>query len=1226
VAVLSRRVDGIDVYQLNGVNWPGIADMNVWIGIAKAWHETNTADTKFREFWPAMRNAGLIRGAYLLIKPPFNLNRAGIESLVQNFMDRIDAVGGLQPGDLPPMLDFEGGMAPAAAGVSAANRTLDQLAWAVNKITPYLQDRMRNPNALPMIYVGRLWTDTDSVGDPTAAAMSAYATHEVDPGGRATVNFTACPLWWSWIHFDPALLDLTKAADLAKIPYPRSWPGPRKILFQFTGHMPMPAAQAGQAEHDANVAMDVAADNTRSLSADFSYLLKLANVAPLTNDVHLTRVSELSDAPPDQVFSLLLIGQGFWPDEFDQVVRQGLFGKYNIQESQTSRGTYPIHARQGVFDIAPFNNFTTAAGKNAIACYYDPGAHADGTGLFLPLRQETVPGAGTPTGPIDRLRMPHPPSQPPQVLPPGRSLAEYLAHLTVKLSDDSVHRATEYWPVGQRRTGAKGTLVAVLRKAPFRTYNEANKPDDDPRPAELYQLDPTSDDQVPFIAVNVVPFGDWPLVLARAIAQNLANVSDEYEFDGAAFDQPAEAAPPSFGPNVITIDDSARQALIAGTAATVAVPEVVGAWGIPAGTAVDFVRHAAATANPIAAWDSVTQPYNLGSFHLVEGAAGFRTHIVRCDNDCLMRRIPAQISGSMQPTPALPVQSDMRVFCKACEERVRRVIRGGQPLVLEPRVELDTQRRLFDSLVWPAPTNLPLSTVTLANIAVAGQPQWSCKAEFAAPAGFRFTDINLINPDYWMGAATQRVAHVLQSVTFDPIQLTFKDGKTVSLAISDALKATAPTPSFDASALGDNGGRYQVGARLALSWSVLHSTVGGAERRCIVDAELSLVLASMENDLDPGGVMLGCRLYPQMAVRVRSMINGIPAVTTIKSAITLVANNADPGSLTGTLKSLATGKLTTSAFCESNRASAGGSLNSVGVPLDKRKRANLAPMTTNPPPRLTPPPHWSWIYDYCNTGILARTPFVGTYSRADGAKGATSREFTSGPAGPVVNPGPTIHKLPRQGAYDSLVIHPDRPGDPPGLGQIAAPFCADLGLHLHWRRGLSLSGGSSPLHLFRGWGAGRLGQGARTVLGTPVVPPNQHIDVEVAPAFDRSTVNVKYAVTATEIAANRWELFMEQGIGYAFQYAAIFTAVPSVNAIGFQDLGWLAEAMGADKMVDVNARLTALVLKPDQLDAAIRGVWSSILSRCRRFDQTLDGSIDPQALNGPSDPANLEKL
>src|SRR5262249_11182594 len=156
------------------------------------------------------------------------------------------------------------------------------------------------------------------------------------------------------------------------------------------------------------------------------------------------------------------------------------------------------------------------------------------------------------------------------------------------------------------------------------------------------------------------------------------------------------------------------------------------------------------------------------------------------------------------------------------------------------------------------------------------------------------------------------------------------------------------------------------------------------------------------------------------------------------------------------------------------------------------------------------------------------------------------------------------------------------------------------------------SGGSSPLHLFRGWGAGRLGQGARTVLGTPMVPPNQHIDIEVAPAADRSTVSVKYAVTTTEIATNRWDVLMEQGIGYAFQYPTTLRSAPWVNVIGFQDLGWLAEAMGADKRVDVNNRLTALVPNPDQLDAAIRNVWRAILGRCRRFDQARDGSVDQQ--------------
>ena len=182
-------------------------------------------------------------------------------------------------------------------------------------------------------------------------------------------------------------------------------------------------------------------------------------------------------------------------------------------------------------------------------------------------------------------------------------------------------------------------MIAVLRRAPFLTHNAAASAPDDPRPAELYQLDATSDDQVPFVAVNVVPGGDWPLVLARAIAQNLAGLGDEYELEGDGFAQPPEGAVSQLAPNVLTISDTQRQALVGGGAVAATAPQVLAAWSIPPAAAVDFVEHTAASANPIPAWNGVTQSYALGDFHLVEGGDGFRTHVLRCDKDCLMRRI-----------------------------------------------------------------------------------------------------------------------------------------------------------------------------------------------------------------------------------------------------------------------------------------------------------------------------------------------------------------------------------------------------------------------------------------------------------------------------------------------------------------------------------------------------------------------------------------------------------
>ena len=200
MANLTRRVDGIDVYQSNDVNWPGVADLGVSIGVAKAWHESDFADQRFCEFWPAMRNAELIRGAYLLLAPQRNLGRAAIETMVQNFTDRIDAVGGLEPGDLPPVIDYEGELPPALnvhdTLAMRKQRALDQLAWALNKLTPYVQGVTRRGDLLPLVYTGRS-TWLNNLGDPTAVDAAAFVTSD-----GVAIDFTRFPLWWAWLAND----------------------------------------------------------------------------------------------------------------------------------------------------------------------------------------------------------------------------------------------------------------------------------------------------------------------------------------------------------------------------------------------------------------------------------------------------------------------------------------------------------------------------------------------------------------------------------------------------------------------------------------------------------------------------------------------------------------------------------------------------------------------------------------------------------------------------------------------------------------------------------------------------------------------------------------------------------------------------------------------------------------------------------------------------------------
>ena len=427
---------------------------------------------------------------------------------------------------------------------------------ALHPLETYLQTAMRRPDAKPIIYTGRnTWINV--IQDHGAA----FVTNDANAADRLTIDFSTYPLWWAWLANDA--LDPMNAAQMATIRSPVAWRAtpPKSIILQYSGHVEFPGHEA----EDGSVIAQIDTAGPITLSNDFTPLLSLARVAPPTADIELTRVTDLSDQPPDQVFSLLLIGQGFWADEFADVVQQGLFGRFTTPVGPMG-AVATVHARQGLADIAPLNLLAANAGRNAFACYYDAGTHADGTGLSLPLRQERVRGTGLDPSPAiqspikmdpcDALRIPHQVLVAPQTVPPGRSLAEYLSRLTVRLSDGTIRRATEFWPIGQKRTGPKGALIAVLRRAPFVTHNAAGSVPDAPRPAELYQLDPTTDDPVPCIAVNVVPGGDWPLVLARAIAQNLAGLADEYELEGAGFTQPPEGVANPLAPNVVVLDDT----------------------------------------------------------------------------------------------------------------------------------------------------------------------------------------------------------------------------------------------------------------------------------------------------------------------------------------------------------------------------------------------------------------------------------------------------------------------------------------------------------------------------------------------------------------------------------------------------------------------------------------------------------------------------------------------
>lgn len=92
--------DGIDVSHWSGtINWVQVRQEGNLFAFAKATDGVGFVDSRFGGYWPAMKAAGLVRGAY-------HYFRVAQDAAVQadNFLNHVH----LEAGDLPPVLDIEG--------------------------------------------------------------------------------------------------------------------------------------------------------------------------------------------------------------------------------------------------------------------------------------------------------------------------------------------------------------------------------------------------------------------------------------------------------------------------------------------------------------------------------------------------------------------------------------------------------------------------------------------------------------------------------------------------------------------------------------------------------------------------------------------------------------------------------------------------------------------------------------------------------------------------------------------------------------------------------------------------------------------------------------------------------------------------------------------------------------------------------------------------------------
>jgi lysozyme len=164
-----QRVSGIDVSHFQGtIDWNAVAKADIAFAFIKATDGEHGNDPLFGANWSKAREAGLKRGAYHFFRAQQDPERQA-----QRFL----AMLGTDPGELPPVLDFEVlGEASPEQGLSGAQR------WA--------EIVEKRSGRTPMLYTGPAFWNT------TLKASAILSDHALWIAHYTSANQPKLPSPW----------------------------------------------------------------------------------------------------------------------------------------------------------------------------------------------------------------------------------------------------------------------------------------------------------------------------------------------------------------------------------------------------------------------------------------------------------------------------------------------------------------------------------------------------------------------------------------------------------------------------------------------------------------------------------------------------------------------------------------------------------------------------------------------------------------------------------------------------------------------------------------------------------------------------------------------------------------------------------------------------------------------------------------------------------------------
>lgn len=168
------QATGIDVSHFQGtVNWAEVAASGACFAFVKATEGITYVDPQFSVNWPAMKEAGLLRGAYHFYEPADDP-----ASQAQHFLSTVT----LETGDLPPVLDVE-----TNGGVSSS-----QL-WS--GVSTWLQYVQTATGRQPIVYTAPGFWDANS----PSLALTSYPLWLADYASQPTLP-NGWSAWQFWQH------------------------------------------------------------------------------------------------------------------------------------------------------------------------------------------------------------------------------------------------------------------------------------------------------------------------------------------------------------------------------------------------------------------------------------------------------------------------------------------------------------------------------------------------------------------------------------------------------------------------------------------------------------------------------------------------------------------------------------------------------------------------------------------------------------------------------------------------------------------------------------------------------------------------------------------------------------------------------------------------------------------------------------------------------------------